>query len=115
MGVSLVAGCADSGDAETAVAPEQPAATAQASALPAGTYRWQLEGGCAELVIGASHSYRWDRGCDGSVNYRARPRIDGDFIRIDMARLNVDSVTDTGFTGRWRLRDHQSDIVAPRG
>ena len=108
LGVALLAGCAETGGSSANVA------AAEAAVLPAGTYSWQLEEGCAQLTLGGGDSYAWDRGCDGSIDYRGTPRVDGSLIKIDMARLNVESVTETGFTGTWRLQNNSSRIVATR-
>ena len=108
--LTLLAGCA--ADAPMNDPDASGAAAAPAAVLADGTYRIPFQTGCATLTLGPNDSYRWDADCDGSIDYVAdNVRVSGETIRMDQARLDITSVTDTGFTGTFWLRGDRTDVT----
>lgn len=84
-----------------------------ADLLGQATYQLQSAGGCGMLTRGPTNSFRWDAACDGIADYVAgRVDVSGDTVRMDGARINITSITDTGFTGLFVLRGAEMEIVA---
>lgn len=70
---------------------------------------------CALLVFGKNALYEADKGCDGSVSYKAQSvQIYPGGAMIDAARIRFTSVEPDKFTGVWTLRNFTSNIVGTK-